>query len=181
MEAHAMAITIATGVPFVTRRRLLTSTGFAAAGAASGLFTPYIARGDAQTKTLTIVQWSHFVPAFDTWFDKFAADWGRKNGIAVTVDHIPEQDVAARAAAEAAARSGHDLFMWNGAGGAHLYRKYLVDMSKLVDYVEKKYARSARLVGKLPTTPTTTPGPPIPTTTSTTQVCIAKTCGTRSA
>jgi multiple sugar transport system substrate-binding protein len=136
-----MAITIETGIPFVTRRRLLASTGFAVAGTASGLFTPYIARADAQTKTLTIVQWSHFVPAFDTWFDKFAADWGRKNGIAVTVDHIPEQDVAARAAAEAAARSGHDLFMWNGAGGAHLYRKDLVDMSKLVEYVEKKYGK----------------------------------------
>jgi hypothetical protein len=31
--------------------------------------------------------------------------------------------------------------MWNGAGGPHLYRKYLIDMTKLVDYVEKKYGK----------------------------------------
>ena len=66
---------------------------------------------------------------------------GEKNNIAVTVDHIPVQDVAARAAAEASAGSGHDLFGWNGAGGAHLYRKFLVDVTSLVEYVEKKYGK----------------------------------------
>ena len=97
------------------------------------MFAPFVSRAYAQTKTLAILQWSHFVPAFDTWFDEFAHDWGTKNGVAVTVDHIPEQDIAARAAAEVAAQSGHDLFMWNGAGGPHLYRKYLIDMTSLVE------------------------------------------------
>jgi hypothetical protein len=41
-------------------------------------------------------QWSDFVPAFN----KFAADSGQKNGVTVTVEHIPEQDIAARAASE---------------------------------------------------------------------------------
>jgi len=31
--------------------------------------------------------------------------------------------------------------MWNGAGGPHLYRRYLIDMTNLVDYVEKKYGK----------------------------------------
>jgi multiple sugar transport system substrate-binding protein len=31
--------------------------------------------------------------------------------------------------------------MWNGAGGPHLYRKYLLDMTNVVDYVEKKYGK----------------------------------------
>jgi multiple sugar transport system substrate-binding protein len=115
--------------------------------AATGLFAPSVSRALAQTKTLTILQWSHFVPAFDTWFDKFAQEWGRKNGIAVTVDHIPEQDIAARAAAEVAAQSGHDLFMWNGAGGPHLYRKYLIDMTSLVEAVEKKFGK-ASVIGR---------------------------------
>jgi multiple sugar transport system substrate-binding protein len=127
----------------MTRRGFLTTAGIgvAAAGLAPAISAPFISRAYAQTKTLTILQWSHFVPAFDTWFDKFARDWGEKNSIAVTVDHIPEQDIAARAAAEVSAQSGHDLFMWNGAGGPHLYRKYLIDMTKLVDYVEKKYGK----------------------------------------
>jgi multiple sugar transport system substrate-binding protein len=131
------------GVMAMSRRSFLTTTGLGltAAGLAPAISRPFISRAYAQTKTLTIVQWSHFVPAFDTWFDKFARDWGEKNGIAVTVDHIPEQDIAARAAAEVAAQSGHDLFMWNGAGGPHLYRKYLIDMASVVDYVEKKFGK----------------------------------------
>lgn len=129
--------------PSITRRGFLAKTGVAvaAAGAAPALAAPFVSSAFAQTKTLTVVQWSHFVPVFDKWFDKFAQDWGTKNGVSVTVDHIPEQDIAARAAAEVAAGSGHDLFMWNGAGGPHLYRKYLIDMTKLVDYVEKKYGK----------------------------------------
>ena len=106
----------------VTRRRLLKDTGLAllAAGSAPVISAPFISRAMADTKTLSIVQWSHFVPEYDKWFDDFARDWGTKNKIEVTVDHIPVANVAARAAAEASAGSGHDLFGWNGAGGAHL-------------------------------------------------------------
>ena len=129
--------------PRVTRRRFLKDTGLALAttGAAPMLSAPFVSRALADNKSLSIVQWSHFVPAYDTWFDNFAKDWGTKNNIAVTVDHIPVQDVAARAAAEASAGAGHDLFGWNGAGGAHLYRKFLVDVSDLVKETEKKYGK----------------------------------------
>jgi multiple sugar transport system substrate-binding protein len=130
----------------MTRRRLFTTVGLGlAAGLAPEICSPFVSRALAQTKTLSVVQWSHFVPAFDKWFDQFASDWGKNNGVAVTVDHIPEQNIAARAAAEAAAGSGHDLFMWNGAGGAHLYRKFLVDMTSLVEDLEKKYGKVSRL------------------------------------
>jgi len=127
----------------VTRRRFLTgaSVGLAAAGAVPGLSSPFVSRALAADKELSIIQWSHFVPAFDKWFDQFAQDWGKKNSVSVTVDHIPVQNIAARAAAEASAKSGHDLFMWNGAGGAHLYRKFLVDMTGLVDELQKKYGK----------------------------------------
>ncbi len=37
---------------------------------------------------LKILQWSHFVPQYDTWFDPFAEAWGNANGVDVTVDHI---------------------------------------------------------------------------------------------
>jgi multiple sugar transport system substrate-binding protein len=137
-----MVTKMAKGLMPVARRRFLTSVGLglAAVGASPALLAPFVSSSAfAQTKTLSILQWSHFVPAFDTWFDKFARDWGTKNGTAVTVDHIPEQNIAARAAAEVAAQSGHDLFMWNGAGGPHLYHKYLVDMTELVESVEKKF------------------------------------------
>ncbi len=131
----------------LTRRRFLAGAGagLTAAGAVPVLSSPFVSRGLAADKSLSIIQWSHFVPAFDKWFDQFAKDWGQKNNVAVTVDHIPEQNIAARAAAEASAKAGHDLFMWNGAGGAHLYRKFLVNMTSLVEELEKKYGKVSTL------------------------------------
>src|SRR5690242_4244770 len=133
----------------VTRRRFLKQTGLTllAASSAPALSSPFVSPAFADAKSLSIVQWSHFVPAYDQWFDKFAKEWGEKNKIDVTVDHIPVQDVAARAAAEASAGSGHDLFGWNGAGGAHLYRKFLIDVTSLVEEVQKKYGKVS-VIGK---------------------------------
>src|ERR687887_648097 len=124
----------------VTRRRFLRQTGVTiAAASVPSVAAPFVSGALADNKSLSIVQWSHFVPEYDKWFDMFARDWGTKNNIEVTVDHIPVANVAARAAAEASAQSGHDLFGWNGAGGAHLYRKFLVDVTGLVESIEKKY------------------------------------------
>ncbi len=127
----------------VTRRDFLKTSSVVAgaAGLAPVLSAPFVSRALADNTSLSIVQWSHFVPAFDTWFDKFAKDWGDKNKIAVTVDHIPVQDIPARAAAEASAGSGHDLFGFNGSGGAHLYRKFFINVADLVHETEKKYGK----------------------------------------
>src|SRR5690349_1105300 len=127
----------------VTRRRFLRTAGLAlaAAGTAPILSTPFNSKGLAADKSLSIVQRAHFVPEYDTWFDKFAKDWGAKNNVAVTVDHVPVQDIPARAAAEASAGSGHDLFGFNGAGGAHLYRRFFIDVADLVKETEKKYGK----------------------------------------
>jgi multiple sugar transport system substrate-binding protein len=139
----------AKGLLRVSRRRFLKDSALtlAAAGTAPMLSAPFVSRAMADTKTLSIVQWSHFVPEYDAWFDKFAKDWGEKNKIAVSVDHIPVQNVPARAAAEASAQSGHDLFGFNGAGGAHLYRKFFIDVSDLVKETEKKYGKVS-VIGK---------------------------------
>jgi multiple sugar transport system substrate-binding protein len=133
----------------VTRRDFLRTSSVAAgaAGLAPVISAPFVSRALADNKSLSIVQWSHFVPAYDTWFDKFVKDWGEKNKIAVTVDHIPVQNVPARAAAEASAGSGHDLFGFNGSGGAHLYRKFFIDVSDLVKKTEKKYGQVS-IIGK---------------------------------
>lgn len=128
-----------------SRRRFLKSAGAGAGIAAittAGVSPLFIVRDAiAGDKELKIIQWSHFVPAYDKWFDNFAKEWGRKHGIAVTVDHIPVQNIPARAAAEASAGSGHDLFGFNGSGGAHLYRKFFDNVADLVHYMEKKYGK----------------------------------------
>jgi multiple sugar transport system substrate-binding protein len=61
--------------------------------------------------TLKIIQWSHFVPAYDAWFDNvYTKKWGQKHDTEVSVDHINLAQLPARAQAEVAARSGHDIF-----------------------------------------------------------------------
>ncbi|MGN6572361.1 MAG: ABC transporter substrate-binding protein [Pseudolabrys sp.] len=130
----------------VTRRRFLQTTGLGIA--AAPVLSPFVAKeAFAADKALSIVQWAHFVPEYDTWFDNFAKEWGKKNNVAVTVDHIPVQNVPARAAAEASAQSGHDLFGFNGAGGAHLYKKFFLDVADLVKETEKKYG-PVSVIGK---------------------------------
>jgi multiple sugar transport system substrate-binding protein len=36
--------------------------------------------------TLSILQWSHFVPDFDTYLDTWAKTWGTKYGVDVKID-----------------------------------------------------------------------------------------------
>jgi multiple sugar transport system substrate-binding protein len=72
-----------------TRRHLLRAAGSAtlAAGTGNGVFLPKRAR--AQPKTLKILQWKHFVPAYDRWFNEvFAKRWGEENDTEVVVENV---------------------------------------------------------------------------------------------
>jgi multiple sugar transport system substrate-binding protein len=130
-----------------SRRDFLKTTSAlaGAAGLAPAVAAPFVSTALAQTKTLRIIQWSHFVPQYDTWFDGFAKDWGKKNGVAVTVDHIPHLEIPARAASEVAAGAGHDLFHFAGTGGPHLFEKHLVDLTGLVGEIEKKHGKVTQI------------------------------------
>ena len=99
----------------VSRRRFIEIGG---AGVAAGsLLTMLDARqAPAQIKgtNLRMLLWSHYVPAYDVWFDKFTKEWGDKTGVKVRVDHMPHLELPARYAAEFAAGSGHDLIYFVG-------------------------------------------------------------------
>ncbi len=124
----------------VSRRRFLTVAG--AGVTTSALLTMLDARqAPAQIKgtTLRILQWSHFIPAYDAWFDnKFVKDWGDKNGVKVRVDHIPHLELPARMAAEFAAGAGHDIIMNGSSILTRLYYKSLADVSDIYDSIGKK-------------------------------------------
>src|SRR5262249_14169091 len=69
-----------------TRRSFLKGAAAATAAVAAG---PTIFVRDARAAgQLKILQWSHFVPAYDKWFDPWAKEWGAKHGVEVTVDHV---------------------------------------------------------------------------------------------
>ena len=103
---------------------------------------------------MTMILWSHFVPAYDEWFDKMATDWGKANGVEVRVDHIPHLELPARYAAEIASQSGHDLVQFAGSAGysAYIYPKHLEDLSDLAATYDKEkggYNDFAKAVGQI--------------------------------
>ena len=125
----------------LNRRKFLATAGAGVAG--SSLLTMLDARqAPAQIKgtTLRILQWSHFIPAYDTWFDnKLTKEWGEKNGVKVRVDHIPHLELPARMAAEYAAGAGHDIIMNGSSILTRLYYKSLADLSDIYDATGKKH------------------------------------------
>src|SRR5260370_35425030 len=86
----------------VSRRDFMKIAG--AGSIAAGTLGPaflFPERAAAQQKTLKILQWSHFVPAWDEWFNKkYTVEWGQKNNTAVTVGNINLTTLPARAASE---------------------------------------------------------------------------------
>lgn len=94
------------------RRAGLGGAALVAAGSlAPGSFAGPLRYARRSAKgTLSIVQWEHVVPAYDTWLDEWAARWGERNDVTVEIDRVPYTRLPALAAAEAKAGKGHDVF-----------------------------------------------------------------------
>ena len=65
----------------LTRRQFLGTT------AAGTLAAPHlwVRSAAAQGKQLSVLCWSHFVPAYDKWFDQWGQEWAAKNNVKLTV------------------------------------------------------------------------------------------------
>ena len=125
----------------------LAGSGALALGATSAPAFLSPERAAAQQKTLKILQWSHFVPAWDTWFNNtFTKEWGQKNNTIVIVDNINLVDLSARAASEVSAKKGHDLFMFLSPPAA--YEQQTIDMTPVYQEVEKKHGKKIDLAHK---------------------------------
>src|SRR5450759_2997667 len=130
----------------LSRRKFVQLTGAGAAAAAAGLTTGFLfpQRAVAQQKTRKIIQWGHFVPGYDKWFDNtFTKEWGAKNNTNVIVDHIAISEINARAAAEVSARKGHDLYMFLSPPAA--YEKQVIDHADVYKEVERKHGKKIAL------------------------------------
>ncbi len=126
--------------PQITRRDFVKITATGTLGAAAGPFFLFPERAQAQQKTLKVLQWSHFVPGFDKWFDGvFAKQWGQRHNTNVSVDHITVREVNARGAAEVSAGKGHDLFLFQFPPAA--YEKQAIDLTDVYQEVERKHGK----------------------------------------
>ena len=124
----------------VSRRGLLS----AGASALTACLAPAIispGRARAQQKTLKILQFKHFVPSFDEWFNgTFVKAWGEKNDTKVTVDYVGLADIGSRAKAEIEARRGHDLVIFLTPTG--VYEDEVIDHREIYEESERRYGKA---------------------------------------
>ena len=136
----------------VTRR---TAMKTAALATTALIAAPYI-RGAHAAGKLTVGFWDHWVPGANKASQELCAEWGEKNKVEVKVDYITSQGFKnlLTIAAEAQAKSGHDIFAypsWQPAEYARLLEPVddvMADLIKdngkvntTVDYLAKTTGR----------------------------------------
>jgi multiple sugar transport system substrate-binding protein len=131
---------------FTRRGFLRVAAGAAAAatgvGCNSGSDKPKSApsavkAGAKGERTLRIVQWNHFAPSYDQWFDaEYTERWGAEHDVKVVVDHLPFSELTARAGGEVAAQRGHDIFGF--VSPPPIFEEEVIDHREIVEEVEAK-------------------------------------------
>ena len=125
----------------MSRRRFI---GQAGAVGVTQVAAPFMgsasAAQPAARRTLKIMQWNHFVPAFDEWFNKtFVKEWGEKNNTEVIVTNVGMTSIESRAAAEIAKNQGHDLCMFLSPPAS--YEDNVIDHRDVFVECEKKFGK----------------------------------------
>jgi len=127
----------------LSRRELLkkgavgaATLGAAGAGAPFSFAGPLKYKGRWLKGNLTAITWVHFVPSYDQWLDPWAKAWGEKNDVQVTIEHINNTLLDARAASEVAAQQGHDLFF--NLHPMASYEDQVINHAPIVQQVAKK-------------------------------------------
>ena len=130
-----------------SRRNFIKAVGGSALATGIGANIIVPGRARAARKTLKILQWVHFVPAYDAWFNsERIKDWGEKNDTDVIVDNIHTAGIPSRARAEVSAQRGHDLFLFNWPPPA--FEDQVVDMSDVYQECERRVGKPIDLAIK---------------------------------
>jgi multiple sugar transport system substrate-binding protein len=141
----------------IYRREMLTAAALGAAVLGGGIpilgckkdqkEAPQQASTDKKRKTLKILQWNHFVPAYDKWFNEtYCKQWGEKNDTDVIVDNVGINAINPAAAAEVSSKKGHDLFgfLWPRP----VYEEDVIDHGEIYQECEKRYGKPIDLAVK---------------------------------
>ena len=129
----------------VSRRDFIKRTGALSVGLTTALLVP--GRAGAQQKTLKILQWSHFIPGYDKWFNEtYIKAWGEKNDTNVILENIGLAGLKSRATAEVLAKKGHDLFLFLGPPPVH--EDEVINHREIYEECEHKYGKPVDLAIK---------------------------------
>lgn len=123
----------------ISRRQFLA--GSSALGLAASL-GPWVITGRnarAADKRLKLLQWSHFVPSYDKWFDDFARSWGEENDVDISIDHINIADLTTTLSSEISAGSGHDLIEMGPE--AAQFEPSLIALNDLNEEIQQEFGK----------------------------------------
>jgi multiple sugar transport system substrate-binding protein len=120
-------------------RALSRRTVLAGASALAAALGPSGGARAAGRRRLRILQWNHFVPAYDRWFDAWARSWGEKHDTDVTVDHVGVNALNSTAAAEVSAGRGHDLVMFLRPRPVH--EPDVIDHREIIEECQRRYGK----------------------------------------
>src|ERR1041384_420780 len=114
----------------VSRRRFVAST---AALSTAAIAAPFV-RGAHAAGKLSVGFWDHWVPGANGATEKAVKEWAEKEKVEVQVDFITSQGnkLLLTTAAEAQAKSGHDILAMNTFLPAR-YSEQLVPVNELLD------------------------------------------------
>ena len=114
---------------------------------AFGFYGPLKYAGRQLSGQLRIMQWAHFVPAYDQWLDNtYVKQWGEANDVEVKVDHINNALLYSTGASQVAAQSGHDLFWFISPPST--FQKQVVPVTDIVQEVSRKLGPMSRVARK---------------------------------
>ncbi len=108
---------------------------------------------DISGTSLSILQWQHFVPAWDEWFDVFVEEWAEANDVTVQLDRINTADIPAAFAAEISAGQGHDIV--EHIASMPQYEESVLDMADLVREAESRHGTQLEMCALNSYNPTT--------------------------
>jgi ABC-type glycerol-3-phosphate transport system substrate-binding protein len=120
----------------MTRRQFLATTAAATAAMTVG---PYVKTSHSAGK-LSVHLWDHWIPGANDVSRKLIMDWGKKNGVDVTVDYVTSRGDKGliTLAAEARAKTGHDIADLPTLYTA-IYKDSLEPMDDVVKEITSKY------------------------------------------
>ncbi len=119
----------------ITRRRLLATT----AASTALIAMPYV-RGAHAAGKLSVGLWDHWVPGANDVSRKIIEEWGEKEKVNVQIDYITSQGEKLRLtmAAEAQAKSGHDLLNAGSVWDTQAYAELLEPMNDIMEPLIKQ-------------------------------------------
>ncbi len=122
----------------LTRREFIKTTAATAAGTALWPLLRGAPAVAAPSADLTILTWSHFVPAADDELRRQAEAFSKAKGVTVRVDTIAMGDLPAKLAAEVETQSGHDIVLLMNYSTA-LFKSQLAPLNEVVVDIRRQY------------------------------------------